>query len=573
MTFRGSSQIQALLGALRMCGRNAILEPQRGSRTRSENSSRLRLSTAAIKDEQGQVLIWVALGMVLFLSASALALDVGHAYLVRKQLQSSADAAALAAGWHISEGTTATTAAALTYGSTGTLNNYNQGYTVDTPVVTLKCSTTVASWGLTCDSSGASPTYNMVTVKEVAHVPTFFAGVMGFKTLTVSATSAASKGARPTPFNVAIVLDTTYSMRVNDPDCGNVTSLQCAQNAIGTILQGLDPSQDSVSLFTFPAIQYDPNNPNTNNDNNCSGQRAVAEPYAFPDKSATSLTQPTLTTTTSTTKCDKFGKNCTTTTSTNTVQETYQVSAFSNTFISKYKASSLSSGDPIVNAIGQSTSCSGLVVNNSQNTYFAATIYQAQAALAVQQTANPKSSNAMIILSDGNATAVDNSSFQDMTCAATGGHCPTQTSTGGVDPTDTAGKYPSLVGECGQAVDAADAFNDFNATNNTGTLVFSIAYGAPSTSTSGGTNGNQGNCSTDRGAGQHQNITPCSTMQQMSTGWPTDQSNFFSDYNAPGGDTACQAAAGNNAVTNLNAIAKAILSRLSQTRLVPPDVP
>jgi hypothetical protein len=62
-------------------------------------------------------------------------------------------------------------------------------------------------------------------------------------------------------------------------------------------------------------------------------------------------------------------------------------------------------------------------------------------------------------------------------------------------------------------------------------------------------------------------------MQQMSTGWPTDQSNFFSDYNAPGGDTACQAAAGNNAVTNLNAIAKAILSRLSQTRLVPPDVP
>ncbi|MGB0063177.1 MAG: pilus assembly protein TadG-related protein [Terracidiphilus sp.] len=551
--------------------RKAIFESQRGSRTRSTNSSRRPLFKAAIRDEQGQVLVWVALGMVLFLAASAFALDLGHAYLVRKQLQSSTDAAALAAAWHITDGTY--DSVATTYGATGTLNNYSQGYTVDTPItVTPKCSTTVASWGLTCNASATPPTYNMVTVQEVAHVPTFFAGVIGFKTLTVTTTSAASKGARPTPFNIAFVLDTTYSMRLNDPSCGNITSMACAENAIGTILTGLDPTQDDVSMFTFPAFEYDPSNPNTNNDNNCSGKAATGEPYAFPSTTATSLTQPTLTTTTTT------GTGSSKKTTTTTIQETYQISDFSDSYISSYGASSLTSGDPIVNAIGQSKSCSGVQVNSTQNTYLAATIYQAAAALEAEQsarlTAGTQSANAMIIFSDGNATTVDNSTWQDMTCTTTGGYCPTQTSTNGVNPSDTTGAYPSLVGECGQEVDAAQAFNNFNSSTLSGILVFSIAYGSPNSSTGGGKYGNGGNCGSDVSAGKHPNITPCEAMQDMSTGWdqtPQDQSNFYTDDNAPGGDPTCTGA--NSAISNLSDIAQAILSKLSETRLIPPDTP
>ncbi len=562
MTCRRNSEMQPLLAVLqRMCGRKAILESQGGSKTRSKNSSRWPLSKAAIKDEHGQVLIWVALGMILFLSACAFALDLGHGYLVRKQLQASTDAAALAAAWHMTDGNDAGGTPiyqdqAIVFGSTGTLNNYSQGYTVDTPVVTPKCSTTVASWGLSCDASGANPTYNMVTVQEVAHVPTFFAGVMGFKTLTVSATSAASKGARPTPFNVAIVLDTTYSMRLNDPSClGGVTSMACAENAIGIILSKLDPSQDNVSMFTFPAIEYNPASPNTNNDDNCSGKAATPEPYAFPSPSATSATQPTLTS----------GKT--------SVQETYQITAFSNSYVSSYNGSGapLTSGDPIVNAIGQSKSCSGIQVNSTQNTYLAATLYQAAAALEAEQaarlTAGVKSANAMIILSDGNATTVDNSTFQDMTCTATGGNCPTQTSTTGVNPADTTGKYPSLVGECGQEVDAAQAFNNFNSTTLSGILTFSVAYGSPNSSTGGGKNGNGGNCGSDVGAGQHKNITPCLAMQDMAT----DSSDFYTDNNAPGGDPTCTGP--NSAISDLSDIANAILSKLSETRLIPPDTP
>jgi hypothetical protein len=51
------------------------------------------------------------------------------------------------------------------------------------------------------------------------------------------------------------------------------------------------------------------------------------------------------------------------------------------------------------------------------------------------------------------------------------------------------------------------------------------------------------------------------------------ESNFFSDYNATGGDAGCVSP--NSAVdaAGLDAIAAAIVSRLSESRLVPPDAP
>jgi hypothetical protein len=107
--------------------------------------------------------------------------------------------------------------------------------------------------------------------------------------------------------------------------------------------------------------------------------------------------------------------------------------------------------------------------------------------------------------------------------------------------------------------------------------VFTIAYGSPSTSKSGGSSGNQGNCSTDIGAGADPGITPCQTMQQMSSGWsasPADKTHFYSDYyDAAQGDTGCQAADQNNTITNLNDIAAAIVTQLMEVRLIPPNTP
>ena len=58
---------------------------------------RLSLVRRALHDQQGQTTAFVVLGIVALLGVAGLVIDVGHAYVVRSQLQNSANAAALAA--------------------------------------------------------------------------------------------------------------------------------------------------------------------------------------------------------------------------------------------------------------------------------------------------------------------------------------------------------------------------------------------------------------------------------------------------------------------------------------------
>jgi len=51
----------------------------------------------ALRDQSGQTLPFIALAMTSLLGVGGLVVDVGHAYVVRSQLQNSANAAALAA--------------------------------------------------------------------------------------------------------------------------------------------------------------------------------------------------------------------------------------------------------------------------------------------------------------------------------------------------------------------------------------------------------------------------------------------------------------------------------------------
>ena len=58
-----------------------------------------------LADSDGQVLPWAAFQMILFLGFASLTIDIGHAMLVKRELQASADAAALAAAQTVSSGT------------------------------------------------------------------------------------------------------------------------------------------------------------------------------------------------------------------------------------------------------------------------------------------------------------------------------------------------------------------------------------------------------------------------------------------------------------------------------------
>ena len=523
-------------------------------------------------DDRAQALPIIALMMTMLLSMTALAVDGGRAIYSSRELQATSDAAALAAAHAIATATSAAqitgpTGVAATYSAAS--GGYNQRSTLPSVTVTstLKCLTTLQNQGTAC--VGDLP-YNAVQVTEASVLPMYFAGILGHRTLTISTTSTASKnGGSPRPSNIAVILDTTLSMNVTDSNCGT-TAMQCALNGFQLLMQSLSPCSsyqttcpsngnspfDEVSLFTFdnvsvgtaglftnctgpmPGPSYGSNYYNIAPYGNFDLQTSPpATPYAqLPTGLAYSFPTP--------------GAAYSPTGSTN---PTYQVTGFLVDYKTSDAATSLNPNSALVKAAGGVSGCGSMAPSNFEadyGTYYAGVLYAAQSALAAQKQLNGADS-VLIILSDGDSNALQ--SGNTVVNQAYGGAPPNSTNMSAPAPTGSGsymtatsnGSYPSWVGECGQAVDAATY-----ATSN-GTLVFSVAYGSQPSG-----------CSTDANAGSHPNITPCNTMASMASA----PQYFFSDNQKNGQVTTCTAS---QPYTSLNSIFKAIAADLSQSRLIP----
>jgi hypothetical protein len=237
------------------------------------------------------------------------------------------------------------------------------------------------------------------------------------------------------------------------------------------------------------------------------------------------------------------------------------VIGFKNDFKTTDTSSSLNTGSWIVIAAGGKSGCNGVQAPGGAGTYYAQVIYAAQAALVAQQTANPNSKNAIIILTDGDATACASNAY------TTGGACNSKAqlvaTEGTLNGTGThtsnpsgyeSYAYPSALGECGQAVLAAQA------AANAGTTVYTIGYGSPTS----------GSCLTDKtystsvttnGGTWGPGKQACQAIAAMASA----QVNFYSDDGS-----GCQATApSNQSLTKLTAIFRAITNNLTSPRLIP----
>jgi Flp pilus assembly protein TadG len=190
------------------------------------------------RQQGGQVLVFTALSMVALLAMVAVVVDVGRLYQAHRQLQSAADAAALAAADSLPDASAAA-AAAQAYGAGPGGKNADSRLPDVTTDVQFKCFT-----GMACNPD------NGVVVTERATVSTIFARIVGIDSATISATSTASMaGGKPRPAHVMIVLDRTGSM---DWGCtAGGTKLQCAQDGVDAFLSGMDPAIDEVGLVVF----------------------------------------------------------------------------------------------------------------------------------------------------------------------------------------------------------------------------------------------------------------------------------------------------------------------------------
>ena len=200
-------------------------------------SGRLRATT----DATGQALVLTVIFLVVLLGFAGLAIDVGHAYLVQRQLQASVDAAALAGAQEMPTQSQARLTAVATGRRPGTNPVVGSSINPNTDI-TFKCVRAVGC------SSRRSP-QNAVTVSAKSVVPTWFAKLFGKDAFTVHAKATACSPCSAKKFDIVVVLDRTGSMldRNNGP-----TDLDNAKDGIRTFLAAMDPELDHVGLGVFP---------------------------------------------------------------------------------------------------------------------------------------------------------------------------------------------------------------------------------------------------------------------------------------------------------------------------------
>lgn len=553
----------------------------------------------ALTDQRGQMLPWVALGMVVVIGMGGLTIDVSRAYVVKTQLQNAANAAALNAAPQVYLGDSTITAPSSAVISAANLfsasvggKNYdpNMGGTVVT-TVTTPCLNGLQVGKATCTST--HNVSNAVKVNETATINTYFMNLFNKSTLTVSANATAEiQGVNP--WNIAIVLDATPSMQQTDPNCTGYTAEQCALSGIATMLTKLKPcaagltscdvsnntARVRVSMFTFPNV------PTTGTgsvaaDYNCSGTPSVL-PYSLPP--IPPLTKPSggwpgyipveYTGANATNGDPNAGKYPATITATYQVTPANTGAADANGFLSDFydstQTNGLNASSILVKAVGNPNVTNPCLVppttlqdasgfSGGGVTYVAGAIYAATAALEAEKPIadsilNVSTNNALIVVSDGQMNT--NKGMFPTGDGYTG-------VTNGLLTMNATGTYPSWIDACQQGMAAAE-----NATK-AGITVFGVAYGAETSGCTSTTSGVDSTVVANSGFNYPvtalSQVVPCVTMENIAS----SMTNFFAEQTSVG----CSTSTSNAPMNSLPAIFNAITSQLGPgARLVPNDL-
>jgi Flp pilus assembly protein TadG len=259
-----------------------------------------------LRDENGQTLVLVALSLTLLMGAMALAIDVGFVRFQQRQLQTAADAAAIAAGLELGNCnntvcTNMKTAAAVALKEDGITT------TTITPT-TNQCSVSASS-GLAmiinvapCVLGTSDPNNGNTHMAEVVLTEpqkTFFGAILGIRTLNLVARAEAGDSYINTGANGGGNCLYTNGLLFNSSN-GNFTLNNCGVYDNGNLQTN---SGDSVTASTFLYYgSWSPNNCNSSCVWNIGGTNSAppahtTTPQSDPLASLTPPSQPATSTT------------------------------------------------------------------------------------------------------------------------------------------------------------------------------------------------------------------------------------------------------------------------------------
>jgi hypothetical protein len=491
----------------------------------------------ARRQERGQIVPMLLVMMTTVFGIGGFVIDTGRLFLSYQELQASTNAAALAGGAGLTTSAAQAQSNAESFDSvSGNRNVFGNlpGVSLVTSPPAVRC---ISSTYLNIPCSTAGGTYNAIQVQQKVTVPMTLAKFFGASSVTLTATATASStGAPSTPYNIALIIDTTSSMgQARSDSCTDptnsksyTTSIACALVGAKILLLNTAPcasdlttcpgtatnSVDMVSLFTFP--NGEASTMANDYSSGCGGPTIVTtsgKGYSFPDLSTTYAP-------------------------TGTAPD-YQVTTFQSTFRTSDAATALNSSSNLTEAIGQASGCAGMQTPGGLGTYYAGALVAAQDTLVAQQelTGRTGSQNAIILLSDGQANAT-NMYPKDLS---------------GNTVSTTAYTYPSTIDQCQQAINVASTISA------TGTKIYVVAYGSPTTTSSASSG-----CQTDS-SGPNKWIAPCTAMSKIATSAAT----FYVD-NPSGTTSGCTSA--ENPETGLANIFAKISGSFTKSRLIPNGV-
>jgi hypothetical protein len=428
-----------------------------------------------VRRPDGQVLAFVAVSMVVLIGMVAIVFDIGRVYVAQQQLQTAVDAAALVAGQNLPNATTSYGTAVSYSGAAGDKNAIGgYGVTSSSPTVTFECLSYAPNYttGTTptcptdtsnanCQPSGAQATQpsgattcNAVKVTETATVNMTLAGLFLPKINVTASSTAAARGGSSHPLSVYVILDNTGSMSSNLCS-GTVTGvsspdrLDCAKAGVRALLQALWPCAsglascgaatanssglganvaapvDEVGMLVFPAISGNPPSSTIlNKEVDCNASSSFAVNYPPWTAYTASSTPPNFGVPTS----DQYLG--------------YQAVGLSSDYRPSVANTTLNwTTSQLVESVdwGQ---CPGMTYPGAGDnyglkdigglgSYLAGSITEAQHLLDVN--ARPGATNAIIVLSDGQLTAMTQSknSFTDSTPCASAISAATQAKAAG----------------------------------------------------------------------------------------------------------------------------------------------
>jgi len=221
-------------------------------------------------DESGQVFVFLAVMLIVLLGCAALVVDVGRAYLAKRHLQASADAAATAGALELPDPIAAHDFAINYSGQDGAKNDNDKLPNVTTNVTTK------------CLSFAPCTPVNTVVVEQTTVVPTIFAKVLGIDEFTIKAKATACSPCSSKPLDIMLVLDRTGSMcqdsdGSSDPAC---TDLENARNGLLEFVQYMDPAIHKIGLSVFPPRRSGTSScstPQSSNYNSTSSQYTIVQ--------------------------------------------------------------------------------------------------------------------------------------------------------------------------------------------------------------------------------------------------------------------------------------------------------